>query len=212
MRRFTMWKFTWFLMKHRRALWTVSALLALVFVCLMVAACAVPVWLSDAEGLGELLVIAAGSVLTTVGSLTGNIAVEGVGTLLTAWAEKVHAAITNVNQLIEAYKKSPGETELQAVESAAQLAISDIKSFSAIIGIPAAIATVIQNLATLLLTEVESFISLLPLAQNAPVAGSTVAVTFPSLKADFATKFNAALATPTGDDTVDAVLATVKKL
>jgi hypothetical protein len=205
-------KMTEFLMRNRRRLWTLSALFLLAGACLVMAACAVPVWLTDAEGLGTLLVTAAGSILAAVGALTGNIAVAGVGTLVTAWAEKVQAAIANVNALIESYKKSPGETELQAVEAAAQLAISDIQSFDAIVGVPAAVSAVIQKAAQLVLNELESLISLLPLAQSAPAAGSAVTVKFPSLKADFAAKFNAALSEPTGDEGVDAALATVKKL
>ena len=201
-----------FLFRNRVAFRRISLCLALLTFCLMCAACAVPTWLSDAEGISALLVTAAGSIMSFIASLTGNVALGAAGTLIAAWGSKVEAGLQNINQLIEAYKKTPGESLLQEIEQAANAIQADLNSLGTIVGVPAAILTPLTSLSGLILNEIESLVSLLPLAQPAPTEGATVAVKIPTLTANFKAKVNAVLATPTADANVNAALAKVKKL
>jgi len=196
---------------HRRAAFLCGTILAMATFTLLVTGCAVPVWLLDAEGIGAVLVTAAGSITSFIAAMTGNVALAAVAGLIATWGQKVEAGLVNVNSLIESYKKSPNATLLQQIEQVAQTVVGDINSLGQIEGIPAAVLTPIQAMAQSILTELESLISLLPLA-GSPAAGSIVAVKVPTLTADFKAKFNTVLTVPTGDTNVDAVLASVKPL
>ena len=92
------------------------------------------------------------------------------------------------------------------------LAVSDIGSFSAIVGVPTALATKLQALAQFILTELESWASLLPVLKAAAVAGTKVTITVPMNKDQFKQGFNDILNAPTGDVKTDAVLAKAKRL
>jgi hypothetical protein len=179
---------------------------------MLMSGCAVPVWLVDAEGIGALVVEAAGSITAFIAGLTGDSVIAAIGTAVSAWGAKVEAGLKNVNGLIENYKTTPGESLLAEIDAAAQEVSADITTLGTIEGIPPAVLTVLQSWATQITNELNSLVSLLPLAQAKPTAGSLATVQFPTLKADFIAAHNAVLTTPSGHAGVDAVLSTVKPL
>ena len=202
-----------FLAHWRHIFLLVGALGLLGSGCLLLTGCMVPTWLTDATTMMPVLVSAAGSVLSFVLGLTGNVVAAGVVTAITDWANKISAGLANVESLVEQYNTTPGESLLAEIESAAQLVVSDISTFDSILGVPAAVSTPIQKMAQLILTQLEAWSSLLPALKAAPAApGTNMTIIVPFSKTGFKAAFNDVLDEATGNNDVDAALAGAKRL
>lgn len=196
----------------RLPFFAVSAALAVLAVCLLTSACALPTWLSDANSIIPMLVTSAGSVLSLIAGLTGNAALAAAIAALTTWANKIEAGLANIETLIANYQANPSDTLLENIEAAAQAVISDIPTFAQVEGLPAALATTIQSFAQLILTQLEAWTSLIPTLKASVMEGEQITVIVPFTKADYKAQWNALLNHSTGDPTIDAALKKAKRL
>jgi uncharacterized protein YceK len=200
-----------FCVTYRRRLWAVGSAMAVMAVCLFMAGCASPTWLTDAANIIPLLVSGAGSVLSFIAALTGNAVAADILAEISTWGTKVESGLKNIETLVGEYNAAPGATLLSDIEQAANLVVGDINSLGTIIGIPAALLSKLQEFANLILTQLENWISLIPALKALP-AGSKLTISIPMDKKTFKDQFNAIIANPTGNPDVDAALASATKL
>ena len=202
-----------FCMQYRRALFTSSVVFGALCLCSILTGCAgLPTWLADAEKIIPVLAEGAASILSLISALTGNAVAAGVLSEISAWASKIEAGIKNIQDLVAQYQTTPGESLLNEIESAVNLVVGDIGSFASIVGVPAVLATKVQAPAQFLLTELESWASLLPALKAAAVAGTKITITVPLDQHAFRHAWNNLLNEPSGDPAVDLALAKAKRL
>lgn len=186
--------------------------------CCLMTGCEELTWLNDALNLMPVLVASAASIVSVLAALTGNAVPAAVLAEISAWSTKVEAGLKNIEALVAQYKTTPGESLLAEIEAAAQLSVSDISSFSTIVGVPAALAAKLQSVAQLILTQLEAWLSLLPVFKATATANTATSPTpVPAFAAPvthkaFSSLFNATLQMPTGDDDVDQATAKAKLL
>lgn len=207
--------------KHRRALtFTGLCLLTLGF-CWMATGCAgLPQWLADAQQLFPMFATSAGTILTLIGSFTGNPELASVVTLITGVSKLVEAGITDVQAMVAEYEKNPSTTLLSSIEAGAQAVIDNLNRLLTDINVPSGAATPIVNLATLLLQQFEAWASVIPTLKvttaDHDVHALKTAISHlkavPMTAKAYKAAHNAILDTPTGDAAMDAVLAKVARL
>lgn len=178
------------------------AMVALVVLCAMTG-CASPTWLLDIGNIVPVLLASVGSILTLIGNATGNLVETGVGAALSAWAAKVQAGFLNIQQLVEEYKETPGETKLQEIEQVAATVVGDIGTFDTIIGVPAALSATLQKWAQFVLSQIEALVSVLP-GMSAP-AGTALSIKIPMNVKEIKAAHALILSAPTGDAATDAL-------
>jgi hypothetical protein len=123
--------------------------------------------------------------------------------------------VTEIETLVSQYQTTPDETTLQKIESGIQLAITNLQPLLAPVNLPAALIVKIQQIAQVVLSQFESWASLISAVKPAPVAAAseleahnltpvaTAHVSKPLSANDLRTKINNILKTPTGDAAVD---------
>lgn len=128
--------------------------------CLTITGCAgLPAWLSEANQLLPVFLASAGSILASLGAISGNPAYAAIGSQLAKIGTDIEAGIKTVQEMVAAYQANPGETTLQNVENAAQAVISSIQALMGDFGLPAAMSAPYVALAQLLLTQFETWVS-----------------------------------------------------
>lgn len=180
--------------------------------CLLATGCVAPVWLIDAEGVAAVLVSSATSIGAFIAGLTGNVVAEEVLTAIGGWASKIEASLKVVQANIQTYKTTPNETLLEEIDQVSQTIVSDIATLGSIDGIPSAIQTKLESWGSLVLSQLESITSVLPLAANAPTPGVVIPVVPPLPTAAIKAAHNSILAATTGHAEVDAAAAAATKL
>jgi hypothetical protein len=174
---------------HRQIVWFGFFLLMAGATCYLTGCAGLPVWLSDAETIVPQILLSAGAIITAIGSLTGNPEFGAAVAELNAIGKTVESAIQTLQQMVAAYKANPGTTPLTDVEQAAQAVISNASNLLADFGIPATASAPFVNLAQLIISQMEAWISTFQIA-TAP-GGSTVSVTVPMTAAEYKTAHNA---------------------
>jgi hypothetical protein len=206
---------------HRISYFTFLVCVSLLIV-MHTTACGAATWLTDASTVIE-------AVLASITSLSGVIAilVPAAGPI-TAALNLALQEVQKIAALVAQYQTTPGESLLAEIESAIQLAITNLQGLLSPIGVPAAAAQKIAAIAEAILTQFEAWAALIPaLKVSTPVATGAAAQTtisaahvaklaavhsLPLKSEDFKTKINAILSMPTGDATVDAAFAKVQPL
>lgn len=207
-----------FLAHYRRLFMSIALVSGSLAVCMFLTGCGQLDWLNDVINIVPVLVAGATSLGSLIAALTGNAIAAEVLVEVSAWQVKVEAGLKNLESLIAAYKATPGETTLEQVEAVAQLLVSDLSSFSTIVGVPPALGAKIQAVAQLLLSAAESVLSAIPVVKVAATAAkstspvSVPAFTLPVSSGVFKQQFNALLKAPTGDPDTDTAAAAAKTI
>ena len=170
-------------------------------------------WLSEA---GTIIDAVLAGLTTLSGALT--IFDPTLGAAVAAVLAVIKAAsdeVTEIETLVAQYQTTPDETTLQKIESGIQLAITNLQPLLAPVNLPAALIVKIQQIAQVVLSQFESWASLISAVKPAPVAAAseleahnltpvaTAHVSKPLSANDLRTKINNILKTPTGDAAVD---------
>lgn len=196
-----------FLARYQRLLVLIGIASGSLAFCLLATGCVAPIWLVDAEGVAAVLVASATSIGSFVAGLTGNTIAADVLAAISTWASKVEAGLKNVQSLIQNYKVSPNESLLQEIDQATQTIVADIPALASIGNVPAAVSAKLEAWGQLVLSQLQSITSVLPLAAARPAPGSVVAVTIPLPTASIKAAHNSLLTAATGDADVDTAAA-----
>ena len=172
--------------------------------------CAVPLWLSDAGNIMPILLSTATSVLGFIGTISGNPEIAVAMGLINTYMTDVENGLKELEELIGEYNETPNETVFQKIQGVAALVSQNLTLILEATGLPAAVATKIQSFATLILGQLNSWLSLLPTLSAK--AGEKVTLTVPLTKKEYAAMYNKVREEATGDPVVDAALAKMKKL
>lgn len=189
-------------------------------ICLGLAACAVPNWLSDVETAIPILSSAAASILSLIGALVPGASIAAtVASAISAWATRIDNGLANINTLVAAYHNDPDNTPIQNIEAAINEVVADIPTFSQIEGIPAALTAKLEAAGQMIATQLTSIGTLIPvlkvnasLAPEAEVAGTKLTIQVPLSAKAFKKQWNDMLVTPTGDPVLDAAFHKARKL
>lgn len=203
-----------------RAAWLTFLVSTSLLLILHTVACGAASWLTDASTVIE-------AVLASISALSGVIAVfvPAAGILSNALNVALQE-VTEIQTLVSQYQTSPSETLLQKIEASIQLVVTNLQPLLSPVGVPAAAATKIQQIAQAILTQLEAWAALIPslkvATSSAGAATTTIsaahverlatAKSLPLNSGDFKAKVNAIIEKPTGDAAVDAAFAKVKKL
>ena len=201
---------TLFTARHRRGFFVLSAIFALLTVCLMATGCAAPTWLTDAGTIISLVGTSFASIASFIAGLTGNTALAAALAVVSEWIAKVQTGIQDIENLVDQYNEAPNPTLLADIEAACADVQTNIKQDFSNLGLPAVILNVIAGIAGLALEQLEAWSSLFPALAAKP--GDKVSFVTPMNKKQFKAAVNAILDTTTGDVEVDAALAKVKRL
>ena len=184
-------------------------------VCLLLSGCAAPVWLIDAQRLVPVLVSSATSIIALIASFSGSASPDALNQV-NAWAAKLQTGLSDLEKLIEDYNASPTADLLQKIQAAAADVQANLTQDLSGFGLPAALQQKISALATVILAQLQAWISVLPLAQIQHTSeGGTVSVgtvTAPSSIKNFKSQFNLTLGTSTGDQATDTAAGATKGL
>ncbi len=178
-------------MKNRFVLNLGLAFLAL-SACMVLAGCAAPTFLTDLEEIIPVASAAVGSILTIIGTFSGQPELTIVGSAINAVASKAEADLKTVSTLINEYKANPSDTVLQNVENAINTAIGSLSAILQVNGLPAQQAQQITAIVTAVNQQMQALLTILPVF-NSQTAGQQIAVTKPISASDFKAKVNAAL-------------------
>lgn len=211
-------RYTAFCAQHHSALRLLSVVSALFTMCYVLTGCGLPTWLTDASSIIPVLISSITSIGSFVASLTGNTALAAELAVVTRILDDVEAGLADIETLIAEYKANPSETLLQKIDDVAKLVTNNIQKILTDSGLPSIIASKVQSLARLVLTQLESWLSLLPVLKPAvgvaahALAGQSVTFTVPLDHATFKAQFNAIYDAPTGDVEIDEALAKARRI
>jgi hypothetical protein len=177
----------------------------------LVAGCAgLPQWLSDAPTILATVGTSITSVIGLLAALTGNPALSAASLAISAWITKVSTAIQDVETLVKQYQADESTTLLGDIEAALATAEADINTDFSNLGLPASFLSVVTQIAALALSQLQAWGTLIP--SLSAKAMESVSLKVPYSKKEYEAAFNKILDTPTGDATVDAALARIKRL
>lgn len=185
-----------FLATHRRGLFVLGcALLSFSALCL-ITGCGVPTFLTDLETIIPVAGSAISGILALIGGLTGNVAVEAAATEINVIVTKIDAEFTQINTLITNYKANPSDTLLENIEAGIAEVNADLANILEVAGLPAALATTIQNVVQAVVNQLNALLSVIPVFKSS-TAGASLSVLKPVSAAAFKSQIHAALsATP----------------
>lgn len=184
-----------FLARHRRGLSTFGCIMLCFSALCLVTGCGVPTFLQDIEMIVPVAVSAITGLLALLGSLTGNPAEIAAAAAINAIATKVSAGFDEINNLIAQYKSNPTETLLQKIEDGINEVTADLKNILTIEGLPADLAGKIQTITQIVVSQLESLLSVIPIFKSS-TAGASLAVVKPLPAAAFKAQIHAVLAPP----------------
>lgn len=218
-----MYQLTKFGYRMRTQIQIIGLFLLAIGMTTMLTGCAgLPAWLTSADQLLPLIATTFGTILSGIAAaLGGNPALAAAAALITKLASTGEAAIKDIEAMVAEYKANPEPTLLTKIEEAAQAAIDNIKQLLTDVGLPAGIASVVQNLSQLILSQLEAWTKILPVLKIAETKGVMHAraalaaiptAEHPVTAKAYAEKVNAILATSTGDTKIDAALAKIPRL
>lgn len=196
--------------KYRRAFMSFALLLVIGMFTMVMAGCAAPTWLTDANNIVALV----GTSITAIGSfiagLSGNAALAAGLAVLTEWITKIEQGISDIEALVSQYNSSPTPTLLGDIEAALSDLEANVQQDFSNLGLPTTILSVVAGVAALALSQLEAWGSLIPATKATAMMALTVKV--PYTKKEYKEAVNKILSTPTGDAEVDAALAKARKL
>jgi hypothetical protein len=201
--------------------WKFFGFLACLFFAVALAGCTgVASWITSAPQIISIAGSMALGILSFAASLVGKTLTASTVAKITAVITDVEGGLNDIDKMVAEYQATvpPPVGLLAEITTATQAVIDNINAFMADTGIDSAGATPsptqkkIIAILDLVLSEVESFASLIPIFGEAAVAGSKVTITIPMSSKAAKDKYNAILTTSSGDAVVDAALAKLKKL
>jgi hypothetical protein len=197
-------------MKHRFNVHRFLAVLALCEVALFVAGCNLPAWISTAQSILPIAGQMAAAVLALVAAFSGSTDSGAITTLSTV-VSAAAKALTDIQAMVTEYASNPSTTLLGDIENGIKAVSDNIAPFLADTGIKnSALSAKVVAILQLLMTEVTSLASIMPLLKA--TAGQTLSVTIPFDAKQFKQAYNEIVDKPTGDVAVDAALAKLPRL
>jgi hypothetical protein len=208
---------------YRRAI-QMSGLLLLLFAgCMMATGCAgLPGWLNAIEATIPLVSATLGTILTAIAAaLGGDPALAAAAQLIAEIATKGMAAIKDIQAMVAEYQANPSTTLLGKIEEAIKAATDTMQQLLGDIGVPAPLAGIIQNLAQVVLSQLEAWANVLPALTSLETNGAGEARAMlaaipteqhPLDAKHYAAKINEIISAPTGDEKADAILAGIPRL
>lgn len=197
-----------FLIQHARLFLRVACFLFIGLVCMTLAGCGIPTWLTDAQGIIGVVATSITSIGALIAGLTGNAALAAGLAVVSAWVTKLETGISDVEALVTQYNEAPDPTLLANIEAALADVEANLQQDFSNLGLPPAFLTVASGVAALALSQLEAWGSLIPALKA--TAMSTIIIKRPYTKAEYKALVKELFATKTGDPEVDAALAKVK--
>jgi hypothetical protein len=196
-----------FLVRHHRK-FAVLSLLCFVFV---LAGCGLATWIATANQIVPIAGSMAAGVLALIAALSGKTLDPNEVTTLTTVVGAIQKALNDISAMVTEYQATPSTTLLGDIEAATKAVIDNINQFLQDTGITdTATQAKVSAILNLVLNEVTSFASLLPILSA--TAGEKLTLVVPMPSKDFKKAYNELLTTPTGNTAVDAALAEMKRL
>jgi hypothetical protein len=180
-------------------------------VTMSVSGCAgLPQWISSFEQLVPAMAASIASVVTAVGALTGDPALSAAGTAISLIATKVENGLKDLQQLVDQYQSAQdADTKhdlLSKIEDAAKVVISDLNQLGGDFGVPAAVTAPIAALASLVLSQLQAWLSIIPTLKASTGQQASTAIAIPMSAKQFKEAHNAVVANAkTGSEGVDAI-------
>ena len=199
-----------FLIKYRRSFMVLGLFVGLFAITNLLAGCGLPAWLTDASSIIALVGSSFTSIASFVAGLTGNVALAAALATVSAWITKIQTALADVEALVEQYQEAQNPTVLADIEAALADLETNVQQDFSNLGLPAGVLSVIAGIASLALSQLEAWGSLIG-AIKAP-ATAKVTLVVPMSKKEFKAAVNKILSTPTGDPQVDIALAKAKRV
>lgn len=198
------------LIAYRRAFMIVAALAGLYAACSMLAACGLPVWLTDASGIIALVGSSFTSVASFIAGLTGNAALAAALATVSTWITKIQTALGDIETLVEQYQEAENPTVLADIEAALADLETNLQTDFSNLGLPSGVLSVIAGIAGLALSQLQAWAALI--SGMKATAAQKVEFNVPLTKKEFKAAVNKILSTPTGDPQVDAALAKAQRV
>lgn len=197
------------LIRYARTFMNVALLLFVGIVCMAMAGCGAPVWLTDASSIIGLVGASVTSIGSFVAGLTGNVALSAALAVIGTWITKIQTGIGDIEALVTSYNASPNPTVLADIEAALDDVSTNLATDFSNLGLPTSILSVIEGFAGLVSSQLKAWGSLIPAVKATSM--QEIKLTVPYTHKEFAAAFDK-LFEPTGDAEVDAIKAKVKKL
>ena len=179
-----------FLRRHRRAVNVAFLICLSVTMMLYVTGCAGASFLTDLEAVLSTALSGATGILQILATV--DPAIAPVVTVITPIAVKIEADLTEAKTLQAEYQSTANESTLAQIEALITTITGNLNTLLQTNGLPAAEAAQVQNIASIVNTELQKLLSTLPVFSSA-TASQTLTVTKPSTAADFKAKIQAAL-------------------
>jgi hypothetical protein len=202
-----LWKFCFALRPYRYRLMLAGLVC---FMLPLIVACNLPAWIATASSILPIAANMAGGILEI---LAGFGILPGAASVLATVVAAAAKGLADAQSMVQEYQSNPSTTLLGDIESALKAVTDGIAPFltdTGLSSISTKLASTIQGILQLLQSEVTSIASMLPLLKAAQ--GEVLTVTVPYDAKAFKQAYNSIIATPTGDEKVDAVLAKLHKL
>lgn len=185
-------------------------LFSLVMFGLVLVACNLPAWIATANSILPIATEMALGIISLLSAFTGGTDAGAIATLNTVMTA-IGKALTDVQNMVDEYNANPSTTLLGSIQAAIQAVIDSVKQLMTDTGITnTSLQSKVVDVLQLLLNEITAWSTMLPLL-TAP-AGTKFELIVPLDKNGLKQAYNAILSTPTGDVSVDAQLAKVKRL
>jgi len=200
-------QFRSFVERNRPQLFLLSAVLFAIFA---LAACSLPTWIATANSILPIAGEMAAGVLALIAAFTGGPDAGAIATMNTV-ISAVSKALADIQAMVDEYNSTPTTSLLTEIQAGIQAVIDQVKQLMNDTGLT---NTSLQNkvlaVLQLLLTEITAWSTMLPAL--AGKAGETFTLTIPLDSKGLKQAYNAILNTPTGDSSVDAAVAKLKRL
>ena len=200
-----------FITKYHRAI-QLAANIALILACaLWLAGCSIATWIADANQIIPIAASMAAAILQLIGALGGTAISAAAMDTLNKVMTDIEGGLKSISDMVAEYQANPSTTLLAQIEEGTKAVIDNVGNFLANTGIEdAATQKKITAILQLILTEVTSFQSLLPVLKANP--GDKFEIIVPMSTKQAKAAFNAILSEPSGNPAVDAALAKIHRM
>lgn len=191
-----------------RALLLASAFFAVVAIC---GCTGVTAWITQATQIVPIAASMVTAVLSLIAALAGKTLSASEATSIASVVTAIQAGLGDIEKMVTAYQSAPSTTLLGQIEAGTQAVLGNINAFLTDVHVTdVATQAKIVAILTLVLNEVQSFASLLPVLKAG--AGEQITITVPLSSKSAKEAFNAILDAPSGNPHVDAALAKLHRL
>lgn len=202
-----------FLARHYQKLFLLSMIFAGLGLSMCIYGCTgAAQWISEAMQIIPIASSMAASLITLIGALTGKTIDANTLTVLSQVTQDIESGLSDISSMVQEYQQTPSTTLLQNIKTATQSVIDGLSKFLSDTSIitDAATQQKIVAIFQLILTEVTSFQSLLPVLTAA--AGDRFTIVVPMTTKAAKAAFDKILSTPSGNPAVDEALTHLKRL